>query len=455
MNANLFNAIRNLTASQGAAVLLDVRLADENIPVFAGKEPSAERKAFIQCLASGLPGELQKCPDQRDRFLCKNQVAQKMTTQGTAAPLAKEIVDLVDSLVPANTGGRTPLNVQAMQAGAFAPMSRQPQTPRPASHSPKPSNRRPEQSPVPQSQSTVPVQNAGPPGGSAKSLSGKTLVFGMAGGLGAAVGELLSEPVFFIFKQSPPSFMGNVLLTAIWAAIISLGVSVALLIAQNIYLKKAPRSESFFKTMILGILSGTLAGAVAQIIFAFTQSISTMAEIISRIICWGLMACGVGFGVSLFIPNYPRKRAMFAGLLGGIIGGAIFRATFGFLPEVAGRIFGIAILGVFIGLTISIVEEILREAWITVDWGRNETTSVSLGKKPVVFGSSPEADVYLRRDKFPPVAVIVKIENSRVMVDNKLTGQYMEQADGSEITMDRIKITIHVKKEKHFGKPGV
>jgi Ca-activated chloride channel family protein len=70
------------------------------------------------------------------------------------------------------------------------------------------------------------------------------------------------------------------------------------------------------------------------------------------------------------------------------------------------------------------VEELLREAWITVDWGRNETTNVSLGDRPIVLGSSPEADIYLRRDKFPPVAVIVKIESSKVMVDNKLTGHY-------------------------------
>ncbi|MDR2785778.1 MAG: hypothetical protein LBB83_07685 [Treponema sp.] len=277
-------------------------------------------------------------------------------------------------------------------------------------------------------------------------MSGKTLVFGVAGGLGAAVGELLSEPVRIILEELPPSFMGNVLDVAIWAALISLGVSLGLLIAQNVYLKKLPRSASFFKTMLLGILSGTIAGALAQVIFTFTQNISTVAEIISRIICWGLMACGVGLGVSLFIPNYPRKRAMLAGLLGGIIGGAIFRATFGLLPEVAGRVFGVAILGMFIGLTISIVEEILREAWLTVVWARNETTNVSLGAKPLVFGSSPEADIYLRRDKFPPVAAIVAIENARVVVDNKLIGQRTEAADDDEITLGAIKIIVHVKK---------
>ncbi|MDR2211248.1 MAG: hypothetical protein LBO65_07295, partial [Spirochaetaceae bacterium] len=91
---------------------------------------------------------------------------------------------------------------------------------------------------------------------------------------------------------------------------------------------------------------------------------------------------------------------------------------------------------------------ILREAWITVVWARNETTNVSLGAKPLVLGSSPEADIYLRRDKFPPVAAVVKIENARVVVDNKLTGQCTEPADGGEITLGAIKIIVHVKKER-------
>jgi Ca-activated chloride channel family protein len=207
-----------------------------------------------------------------------------------------------------------------------------------------------------------------------------------------------------------------------------------------------PRSTSLVKTAVLGISSGAAAGALAQIVFAFTQNISTMAEIISRVMCWGFMACGIGLGVSLFVPNYPRKRAILAGLAGGIIGGTIFRATFGLLPELAGRIFGIAVLGAFIGLTISIAEEMLREAWITVDWGRNETTSVSLGTNPVIFGSSPEADIYLPREKFPPVAAVIEIENSRIIADDKVTGRRTEMTDGAEINMGTMRITVHIKK---------
>ncbi|MDR2702133.1 MAG: hypothetical protein LBB72_06860 [Spirochaetaceae bacterium] len=49
-------------------------------------------------------------------------------------------------------------------------------------------------------------------------------------------------------------------------------------------------------------------------------------SIISRIICWGIAGCGIGLGVSLFVPNYPKNRAMAAGFLGGLIGGGIYTA---------------------------------------------------------------------------------------------------------------------------------
>jgi hypothetical protein len=300
MNVNLLNAVRSLVSAQGAAVLLDLRRMDENLPVFAGKEPAADRKAFLQCLAAGLPGELQRCPDKRARLDCKNRAAQRMAGQGLAAPLVKEIVDLVDSLVPA--------------AGSPAPRpAAPPSAPRPLS--PPPANRQPEQRPAYQAESTVPVQAGKPPGGPATGTSRKTLVFGAAGGIGAVLGELLSEPIVFV--DSPSSSSRAILEVAAWSALISLGLAVGLLLAQSIYLKKTPRSKSFIKTMVLGILSGIIAGAAAQLIFSFTQDISTAAEIISRIICWGLVAAGVGLGVSLFVPNYPWKRAMLAGLTGG------------------------------------------------------------------------------------------------------------------------------------------
>jgi tetratricopeptide (TPR) repeat protein len=107
MNANLLNTVRILVASQGTTVLLDSRRVDENLPVFAGKEASVERKLFIQALAAGLPAELQSCPDQSTRLECKKRIARKLSAgQGIPAPLVKEVFDLIEEILCTAVSGR-------------------------------------------------------------------------------------------------------------------------------------------------------------------------------------------------------------------------------------------------------------------------------------------------------------------------------------------------------------
>jgi hypothetical protein len=190
---------------------------------------------------------------------------------------------------------------------------------------------------------------------------------------------------------------------------------------------------------------GAISGALAQFIFNFTQNISPSVNVISRVLCWGILGWGLGFGASFYVPNYPAKRAMFAGFTGGVIGGVICvsleSTIFGMLSEI--------MLGFVIGLAISWVEEALREAWLTVIWGPKETASISLGTKPVVFGSTREADVYLppgRGDvKVPPVRAVISVENGQVVLDDKAAGRRGVLQHGSEITIDRLRVVVNIK----------
>jgi hypothetical protein len=282
-------------------------------------------------------------------------------------------------------------------------------------------------------------------------ISVKTLFFGIAAGIGALVGELATEPLGIngggaLFRTG---FWGLVLNTGAWIAFIGLGITVALNVAQGIYLKRKPPLAVLVKTALIGIGIGAAAGAAAQILFTFTSKISTPVEIISRIICWGIAGWGLGFGASFFVPNYPAKRAMLAGLLGGVVGGAVFRATF-ILPDPLGRIIGVTILGLFIGLFISFIEEALREAWLTVVWGPKETTAISLGQKPVVFGSSREADVYLSQRRgqpeIPPFRAVVSIDGGRVILDDRLSGVHRELRNGETVDLGRVSIVANIKK---------
>jgi len=137
---------------------------------------------------------------------------------------------------------------------------------------------------------------------------------------------------------------------------------------------------------------------------------------------------------------------MIAGFFGGFIGGAVFRFSFDYMPEVAARLLGIAIVGFFIGLMISYMEELLREAWLTVVWGKNEKTSISLGLKSIILGSSSEADIYLPKEKnYPPITAIIKLENNKVVIHNKINNQSTELRNGSKITLGSIEVIVNTK----------
>jgi Ca-activated chloride channel family protein len=397
MNANLLNIVKKIIADQGEGILADPQRLKPLFADYAKNEQKEDRTAFGRCIEMGAYQELKKTRTADERRHIKSSLANKIHAK-TGIDLARcnDSLDLLEAAL-FNTGLSS-------------------------SHDNSPFSALTEK---------------------AKSISIKTIIFGIAGALGGAAGELLSE--IFGINNVEITFFDNIVYVAVWAGIIGIGISIGLLVAQNIYLKKKLVMHSFAKTAIIGVLFGALAGGIAQAMFGFTYNISVMAEIISRIICWGIMGWGLGFGVSLFVPNYPRKRAMAAGFLGGLIGGAIFRATFFVFPEVMGRLVGIMALGFFIGLTISYIEEALRQTWLTVIWGRNETKTVSLGEKPIVFGSSREADIYIANEL--PVRATVLIENSRVVMYDKATNQRRELQNGNQVDLGKVSFVVNTKKQ--------
>ncbi|MDR0665619.1 MAG: FHA domain-containing protein [Helicobacteraceae bacterium] len=278
-------------------------------------------------------------------------------------------------------------------------------------------------------------------------ITKKTAFYAGGGAIGGALGEIISE--LFAFNEATDSFIECLVHTAIWMGVIGFGVSISLLVALGIYLRKTPNWQSLVKAALIGAGAGAVAGGLAQFIYSFALAEIGKFGLLPRVIqalCWGLAGLGLGLGVSLFTPNYSALKAILAGFAGGAIGGAIFLLSGAFLPETISRIAGIAILGATIGLTISAVEEILREAWLTIIWGKNETSSVSLGQKPVTLGSSSEADIRLPRKKYPPVTAVISVENGKVILDNRLSNQRVALPNGSKISMGTIGVIINIRK---------
>jgi hypothetical protein len=408
VNINLSNITRRIIAEQGELILSDPQRLKGYISDYAKNEPAACRLAFGRCIEYGAYSVLKSATDR----------------SATKAALARKVHD--------SEGLDIALCIDALDALEAALFSAQPAQTQPVYQS-KNDN-------TPYSD-TIPT--------AAQKISKKTYVFGFAAGLGALAGELVSDILRLNDGYGTHSAAFLIANTALWAALLGLGISAGLLIVQNHSTKKRPDVAQIIKTALIGIIVGSAAGGGAQLIFGFTANISTAIEIISRVLCWGLLGFGIGWGASFYIPNYPAARAMLAGLLGGAVGGAVFRALF-VIPEPFNRILGVMILGAFIGFSISFIEEALREAWLTVIWAQNEATTVSLGEKPLSFGSSREAGVYLPRrpsdPPAPPIRAIFYIENDKVIMEDRLSGGRNEFQNEAQVDLGRVHVIVHTKK---------
>jgi hypothetical protein len=270
-------------------------------------------------------------------------------------------------------------------------------------------------------------------------ITKKTLVFAAAGAIGGFVGTFIFD---FFGLSSHLDFIGNIVDMALWGLCLGVFIVTAILAVQGIYLKKAPQAAAIIKALGSGIVAGALSGALAQFIFSFTSTINEAVTWISRAFCWGILGVGLGFGVALFVPNFPKKRAMLAGFIGGFIGG--------FICNFIGSLPGALILGLFVGLTISILEEALREAWLTVVWGPKETRNIALGTKPIIFGTSPEADIYIPDpDKsHNPIRAIFRLENNRVVIEDPASGRKSVLENSKQINMGKMSVIVNMKKDK-------
>jgi len=392
VNTNLLNIVKQIIATHGEGVLADPQKLKPLFSDYAKNESKEERIAFGRCVEMGAYWELKNSSSPAERWRKKNALADQLHTK-TGIDKAQCVAAL--DLLEASMG--TQSNQQSILPSGIA--------------------------------ANIPK------------ISRRTVNFGIAGAVGAGIGSLVTEG----FTRLSHTYLELVLHVARWSAFMALGISVGLLLVQNLYLKRKPEVKSIVKTALIGLIVGAVSGAIAQIIFGFSLNASMFVIETVRAICWGIMGLGIGWGVSKFVPNFPLKRAVAAGLLGGVIGGAAFVFIAPHLPGAISRFIGVAFLGLFIGMAISYIEEALREAWITVIWGPKETRTIALGGKPILFGSSPEADIHLPKDKEPPIRAAVQIENSRIVMYDKKTGQSQVLQDGARVDFGKISFVVSTK----------
>ncbi|PAW77066.1 MAG: hypothetical protein B9S33_20420 [Pedosphaera sp. Tous-C6FEB] len=258
-------------------------------------------------------------------------------------------------------------------------------------------------------------------------------------------------------NQRQPPALKTTLVIGLWTSLLAVGMAALIVATQNFLLRRALFSVKEAALVLGGgVLAGLISGAVSQHLFALgansvaAQLSETEAERVlpliikaGQLVGWSLLGALLGFGLAFFIPNLPKFRAGFAGLVGGGLGAMAFLFALAKSGEVSGRLVGAAILGLTIGLVVALVERLAREAALIVHWHENERTVINLGAEPVILGSSPEAHLYLPKHKgFPPVTAIVTFREGRVQMENKLSNSTHTLASGNKLQIGELWIEI-------------
>ncbi len=260
------------------------------------------------------------------------------------------------------------------------------------------------------------------------------------GGVGGAVGALVAEVV----PEFGRSGVGLVAHTGLWSGTFAAVLTAALFWAGEIY-RRRPRMSllTIRKALATGAVAGLIAGAVAQAVYSVQVDSDALRELVFKPLCWGLMGVLLGWKFSTAIPNLGLRRGVAGGGIGGVTGGVGFVVAGAFVPELLGRMLGVGILGLALGLAIVTVEALFREAALEVIWAPNETTSVTLGPKPVTIGGGDD-HVYVA--SLPPTAAKVVLDQGKIHYIDTATNQRTELRDGSQLKIGKITIAVRARK---------
>jgi len=234
--------------------------------------------------------------------------------------------------------------------------------------------------------------------------------------------------------------------TAVWGATIAVGLTLALIVGQNRYLRRRALSlRDGLSGAGAGLVSGLVAGGAAQAFFGMIARIPLLSST-GRVLAWALLGGLLGFAMSFYVRNLKPTRASAGGAIGGGLGAIGFFLAVAIMGDWTGRLAGAATLGFLIGLMVALAEALARDAWLVVRWPGGEESTLSLGAKPIVLGSSEEANIYLPRDQaFPAVAATVLLAGGRIEFEDRVRNSRHTLQDGNKLVVGGITIEVHAK----------
>ncbi len=198
-----------------------------------------------------------------------------------------------------------------------------------------------------------------------------------------------------------------------------------------------------------GAIAGAIGGALGLVLGEAVLGL-LQGGLIGRAISWGILGCGIGAGLGLAGRSRSGTiHGILGGSTGGLLGGFLFEAIrqrMGNRYDL-GQGVGIVLLGSGLGLSLALVEQTLRRAWVRVVRGRQEGRDYTLTKPRSALGLDEQAEVGLFGD--PTVArrhaeivlegrdyvLIVRDRKNRTLVNGQAVLDRQVLRDGDAIDL--------------------
>jgi Ca-activated chloride channel family protein len=295
----------------------------------------------------------------------------------------------------------------------------------------------------------------------------KWLVFALAGLIGAGVFNGSYELLRILFSSDEDSVTRTPLLlrmfsTGVWFCCPAVGVTLVVFLCQRLLLGAEEFLSAILRPLAAGVFFGFLSGAIAECLFQVMITARSSGFFVEtlRSFAWGLAGAGLGLTLSLVVPNLNKGRAALFGFGGGIAGGigfiivnAVMQAAFASggsdsvqqFANIAGRLVGTGIIGMFVGLSVAVAEATAREGYLRVVWGPGEFTRVNLGEKPVLVGSSRESTVRMASSAgYPPIVATFSLQKGQATMVNHMSRTTHVLRNGNKLTLGTVVIEIHL-----------
>ncbi|OHY33750.1 hypothetical protein BCV63_04815 [Cylindrospermopsis raciborskii CS-508] len=236
-------------------------------------------------------------------------------------------------------------------------------------------------------------------------------------------------------------FWYTVLIIGLWTALLAIGLSLALVVGQNLYLHRPFLSIRQGAILLVGALAaGLVSGGSAQALLSLVAQSEFLAKT-GWIAGWTLLGGLLGWGMGFFISNLQAKRAIMASGIGGFFGALAFLLVSDSAGDASGRLVGAVILGFFIGLMVVFVEVAFRTAWLEIQYNPKEIRTVNLGIDPVSIGSDAKAcTIYVSNS--PSVALRYRLNQGKILCEDVVNGVTQTLHPGDTQRVSNITVVV-------------